>query len=105
MSDVMSDAPFQSAVIFGCAGSRLSEEERGFFIRTQPWGFILFARNCESVEQVATLCQELRATVGRPDAPILIDQEGGRVARLGPPLWRTRPAMDRFGELYRLDPA
>ena len=51
------------------------------------------------------MCDELRATVGRPDAPILIDQEGGRVARLRPPHWPERPAMDRFGELWRLDPA
>jgi beta-N-acetylhexosaminidase len=105
VTDISQSGSFQSAVIFGCAGEALTEEERGFFIRTQPWGFILFARNCKNPRQIKALCDELRATVGRDNAPILIDQEGGRVARLRAPEWKDRPPMDRFGELWRLDPA
>lgn len=78
------------AVIFGCAGLRLTGAERRLFALAQPWGAILFARNIESPGQVLALTQELRATVGR-DMPILIDQEGGRVQRLRPPHWRDWP--------------
>ncbi len=92
------------AVIFGCAGVQLTAEERAFFEDVQPWGFILFARNCESPAQIRALTEELRATIKRKDAPILIDQEGGRVARLKPPFWRARPPMDRFGALYEISP-
>lgn len=74
-----------SAAIFGLAGPRLEAEERAFFADADPWGFILFARNLETAAQIRALTSELRAVVGR-DAPILIDQEGGRVARLRPPL-------------------
>ena len=77
----------QSAVIFGCAGLRLSEAEKGFFSEIRPWGFILFARNLDTPDQIRALTSELRETVGY-DAPILIDQEGGRVARLRAPEWR-----------------
>ncbi|MEM8986500.1 MAG: beta-N-acetylhexosaminidase [Pseudomonadota bacterium] len=94
-----------SAAIYGCAGLTLTEDERSFFTDAQPWGFILFARNCETPDQIRALTQELRATVGRDDAPILIDQEGGRVARLKPPHWRARPPMAIFGSLYGQDPA
>ncbi|MEM8699728.1 MAG: glycoside hydrolase family 3 N-terminal domain-containing protein, partial [Pseudomonadota bacterium] len=73
-------------VIFGTSGTELSLEERSFFAETQPWGFILFSRNIDTPDQVRTLCADLRAAVGR-HAPILIDQEGGRVARLRPPHW------------------
>lgn len=83
-----------SAVIFGCEGQSLSAQEREFFRDSAPWGFILFARNVDTPQQVSALCAELRASVGR-DAPILIDQEGGRVARLKPPHWRGwTPALD-----------
>ena len=75
------------AAILGCLGPRLRAEERAFFAETQPWGFILFARNLETPDQVRRLTQALRDAVGR-DAPILIDQEGGRVQRLGAPHWR-----------------
>jgi len=88
-----------SAAIYGCQGSVLAREEREFFRDARPFGFILFARNCETPEQVRALCQALRDSVGN-DAPILIDQEGGRVARLKPPHWRARPAARRFGELF-----
>ncbi|WP_018632828.1 beta-N-acetylhexosaminidase [Neomegalonema perideroedes] len=80
-----------SPVIFGCLGPALSDEERGFFREVSPWGFILFRRNVESPEQLRRLTADLRESVGR-EAPILIDQEGGRVARLRAPHWRTWPA-------------
>jgi beta-N-acetylhexosaminidase len=89
------------AVIYGCAGLSLTPGEAWFFERAKPWGFILFARNCQSREQVAALAAELRATVDRPDAPILIDQEGGRVARLKPPEWTALPAAGAIGALHR----
>ena len=73
--------------IFGCAGPQLSESERRFFREAEPWGFILFARNIDTPESVRALVRELREAVGR-EAPVLIDQEGGRVARLRPPQWR-----------------
>ena len=92
-----------SAVIFGCAGHRLSDTERRFFREANPLGFILFARNCDSPDQVRTLVDELRGAVGRADAPILIDQEGGRVARLRPPHWRAAPPPAAFGQLARRD--
>jgi len=75
------------AVIFGCEGPFLTREERVFFREADPWGFILFARNIEDPQQVAQLTSSLRAAVGR-DAPVLIDQEGGRVQRLRAPHWR-----------------
>ncbi|MEM8580533.1 MAG: glycoside hydrolase family 3 protein [Pseudomonadota bacterium] len=73
--------------IFGCSGPGLTRDETEFFRKTQPWGFILFARNVETPDQLRGLCASLRDAVGR-DAPILIDQEGGRVARMQPPHWR-----------------
>lgn len=83
-----------TAAIFGCSGFGLTDEERGFFRDSAPWGFILFARNVDTPDQVSALCDDLRDSVGR-DAPILIDQEGGRVARLRPPHWRGwAPALD-----------
>lgn len=84
------------AAIFGLAGPGLTAAERAFFAEAAPWGFILFARNVESPAQVARLTAALREAVGR-DAPVLIDQEGGRVARLGPPHWRRwQPVMRLF---------
>ncbi len=91
-------------MIFGCAGLALSQAERAFFCRSDPLGFILFARNCADPVQVANLVRDLRASVGRADAPVLIDQEGGRVVRLGPPHWRAAPAAARFADLARGDP-
>jgi beta-N-acetylhexosaminidase len=92
------------AAILGCAGLILSDEERAFFRDVRPWGFILFRRNVESPDQVRALVDALRATVGRPDAPVLIDQEGGRVQRLGPPHWRRYPPARVYGELPANDP-
>ncbi|MBI4185207.1 MAG: beta-N-acetylhexosaminidase [Proteobacteria bacterium] len=88
------------AAIFGCAGARLVEAERAFFAEADPLGFILFARNCVDPAQVAALVAALRGCVGRADAPVLIDQEGGRVARLRPPHWRAPPTGMRFGDLW-----
>ncbi|OAN76796.1 beta-hexosaminidase [Jannaschia sp. EhC01] len=77
----------QSATILGCEGLALSQDERAFFAEAAPWGFILFARNIKNAAQVYALTTELRAAVGY-DAPVLIDQEGGRVQRLRGPIWR-----------------
>ncbi len=93
-----------SAAIYDCEGPCLSARERAFFRDADPWGFILFARHCESPNAIRSLCAELREAVGREDAPILIDQEGGRVARLKAPHWREHSPMSVFGELWRLDP-
>src|SRR5579871_1177952 len=84
------------AFIAGCRGPSLSDEERAFFRETDPWGLILFKRNVDSREQLKALTQSFRDCVGRPDAPVLIDQEGGRVQRMGPPHWRAYPAAARF---------
>jgi beta-N-acetylhexosaminidase len=94
----------RSRAIYGCSGPALSVEERAFFQDARPWGFILFARNVENPQQVKKLVAELRGTVGDGAAPILIDQEGGRVARLTPPQWHARAAAARFGALYQEDP-
>lgn len=92
------------AVIFGCHTTQLLDEEKAFFQRTNPLGFILFARNCQSIPQVQQLVHDLRQTVDRQDAPILIDQEGGRVSRLLPPQWRKAPPAQTFGIMAEEDP-
>ncbi len=92
-----------ASVIFGCEGRSLTSWESDFFSQTDPLGFILFARNCESPQQVRDLVSSLRAAVGRENAPVLIDQEGGRVARLKPPHWRAAPPAKRFGDIARGD--
>jgi beta-N-acetylhexosaminidase len=92
-----------AAMVFGCAATRLTAEERAFFRDADPFGFILFARNCEAAEQIRGLVAALRDAVGRADAPVLIDQEGGRVARLKPPLAYAIPPARRFGELFARD--
>ena len=74
--------------MFGCSGQTLEDDERAFFSEANPFGFILFARNVDSPEQVRALIIDLRSCVGR-NAPVLIDQEGGRVQRLRPPHWRS----------------
>jgi len=88
--------------IFGCSGTELTPDERAFFADVRPWGFILFARNIADRQQARRLTDSMRAI--REDAPILIDQEGGRVARLRPPEWEARPAARRFGLLYESAP-
>ncbi|HEX5377618.1 MAG TPA: beta-N-acetylhexosaminidase [Phenylobacterium sp.] len=87
------------AAILGCAGPTLSAEEQAFFRDVRPWGFILFKRNVDTPDQVRALVDVLRETVGRADAPVLIDQEGGRVQRLGPPHWRRYPPGRAYGDL------
>lgn len=100
-----SDTPLPMAAIFGCAGTELGIEERYFFETADPLGFILFARNIDNPDQVRKLVRALRAAVGRDDAPVLIDQEGGRVQRLGPPNWRARPAQNLFARIAADDRA
>jgi beta-N-acetylhexosaminidase len=90
----------RSRAIYGCAGPVLSAAERSFFRDVRPWGFILFGRNIENPDQIRALVAALRETVDDGAAPILIDQEGGRVARLKPPLWAERPPAALFGALY-----
>lgn len=92
------------AAILGCAGLELTQEEDAFFRDVRPWGFILFRRNADTPAQVRALVQALRETVGRPDAPVLIDQEGGRVQRLGPPRWPSYPPGRAYGRLAANDP-
>jgi beta-N-acetylhexosaminidase len=93
----------RTRAIYGCAGPTLSDEERAFFREAQPWGFIVFARNVVDRAQLRALCDSLRDTVGDEAAPILVDQEGGRVARLKPPEWKTHAPARAFGELYAGD--
>lgn len=94
------------AFISGCSGLTLTPEEGRFFAETRPWGLILFRRNCESEAQIRNLAEGFRRAVGRRDAPVLIDQEGGRVQRMGPPLegWRRYPPASAYGALYHRDP-
>jgi len=92
------------AAILGCLGPVLTDDERAFFRDVRPWGFVLFKRNIESPDQVRTLTTALRETVDDETAPILIDQEGGRVQRLGPPHWRKYPPGRAFGALTTGDP-
>lgn len=95
----MTSASTARAVILGCSGTALTPEESAFFRDLRPWGFILFKRNIGTPEEVRALTASLRETLGRADAPILIDQEGGRVQRMGPPHWPKYPAGGRFGAL------
>ena len=90
--------------IYGMAGETLTADERAFFRDAGPAGYILFARNVASREQVRALTDSLRALHGRDDVPILIDQEGGRVARMKPPVWPPFPPGERFARLYAVSP-
>ncbi len=91
-------------VIFGIAGLELSAEERAFFGDVNPAGYILFRRNIETRDQVRALTNSLRDLTGRSDLPILIDQEGGRVSRMQPPVWPAFPAGGKFDALYDIAP-
>ena len=93
------------AAIYGFAGLELTADERAFFRDSDPVGFILFKRNCDNHEQLRRLTDSLRDLSGRDDFPILIDQEGGRVARLKPPEWPAFPPAERFSRLYQLAPS
>lgn len=91
------------AAVFGCSGLKLTSSEIDFFEASKPFGFILFSRNIKNPKQVRELIEQLRSCVGWR-APVLIDQEGGRVQRLVHPHWRLAPAMDKFGQLFLVDP-
>ena len=93
------------AFITGVTGTELTAAEREFIREQRPWGFILFKRNVATPAQVAALVAELRNVAGAPDAPVLIDQEGGRVQRLGPPHWPVYPPGAVFSTLYDTDSA
>jgi beta-N-acetylhexosaminidase len=93
------------AFITGVSGTELGAEEREFIRAERPWGFILFKRNIETPSQVVQLVRDLREAADEPDAPVLVDQEGGRVQRLGPPHWPVYPPGAVFGTLYDIDPA
>src|SRR5467141_898618 len=93
------------AFITGVSGPELTAAEREFIRSERPWGFILFKRNIETPAQVILLVRELREAIGNPEAPVLIDQEGGRVQRLGPPHWPVYPPGAVFGVLYDIDSA
>ena len=90
-----------AAVIFGIGGKQLTLDEIRFFSDVNPYGFILFARNCESPQQVRTLVAELKQVSGRDRLPILIDQEGGRVSRLKPPHWPSFPPASVFADMAK----
>ena len=92
------------AGIFGCSGMRLTPDEQAFFSEVRPWGFILFARNIDTADQTRDLIDSLRACVGDDRTLVFVDQEGGRVQRLKPPLARLRRPAEAFGALYAQDP-
>jgi beta-N-acetylhexosaminidase len=92
----MMDKP--APVIFGCSGLILAPEEKGFFAEYQPLGFILFGRNVQDKQQLKALVDELKKTVSHPNPPILIDQEGGRVARLKAPNWYHPPSAAELAQ-------
>ncbi len=92
-----------SAFIMGCAGLSLTADEAAFVRDQRPAGLILFARNCDTHEQVRRLTDDFRKALGQEDVLVLIDQEGGRVQRLRPPHWRALPPASAFGALYARD--
>ena len=91
------------AMILGCSGLTLTEDEIALYKAERPWGFILFGRNIGDATQIADLVSAMRDSVGRPDAPVLIDQEGGRVQRIRPPLLQSYPNAQALGEIYLRD--
>src|SRR5947209_2763443 len=91
------------AFITGVAGPKLTAEERHFLREAEPWGLILFKRNVHTPAQVAGLTESFRDALGR-NAPVLVDQEGGRVQRLGPPVWPVYPPGVAYGRIYDRDP-
>jgi beta-N-acetylhexosaminidase len=93
------------AAIYGLEGTEITPEERDFFSDADPVGFILFKRNCADRDQMRRMTDGLRDIVGRSDVPILIDQEGGRVARMRPPEWPAFPSGEAFDRLYQLAPS
>lgn len=92
-----------SAIVLDPVGPSLTEEEKAFFRDLNPFGYILFARHCESPEQIKRLVGELKSLSGRDRLPVFIDQEGGRVARLKPPHWAAYPPAGKFASLAKRD--
>ena len=92
------------AFISGCAGLALSDDERRLFAQTRPCGLILFARNCQTPEQIKSLIDSFKDAVESDQVLVMIDQEGGRVQRLRPPHWRAMPPARCYGRLYEVDP-
>jgi len=92
------------AFITGISGTTLDADERAFIAAERPWGFILFRRNIDTPAQVTALVSQMREAVGAPDAPVLVDQEGGQVQRFRPPHWPNYPAGAAFGRLYDIEP-
>jgi beta-N-acetylhexosaminidase len=88
------------ALICGLSGTDLSPDEDAFLREARPWGVILFGRNAGNPQQIRRLCSSVREALGRGDAPILVDQEGGRVQRFGPPHFRVYPPGARYGAVY-----
>lgn len=99
----MSNNDFPRPVILGCAGPVLQPGEYAQFKELKPFGFILMGRNCVNRDQIKTLIGDMREACGRPDAPVFIDQEGGRVARLKAPGWPKFPAARVFGKIWQID--
>jgi beta-N-acetylhexosaminidase len=93
------------AAVYGFGGAQLTADERAFFRDCDPAGYIVFARNCVDQQQLLALTDDLRGIHGRDDLPILVDQEGGRVARLRPPVWPAFPSGEAFARLYRTAPS
>lgn len=91
------------AFISGCRGLTITPDEKAFFADERPWGFILFGRNIGEANQIADLTASLRDSISNPDAPVLIDQEGGRVQRIRPPIVQQYPNGAAIGEIYRRD--
>jgi beta-N-acetylhexosaminidase len=92
------------AFIIGVSGTEFTPQELDFLKEFDPWGFILFKRNIEHPQQVKALTETFRKTVGRFDAPVLVDQEGGRVQRLTKPHWPLYPTGETYGRIGRIDP-
>jgi beta-N-acetylhexosaminidase len=88
------------AMILGCNGLTLTPDEIALYKAERPWGFILFGRNIGEAQQISDLVASMRDAVGRPDAPVLIDQEGGRVQRIRPPILQSYPSAQVLGEIY-----
>lgn len=101
MSDPSTNRPL--AVTFGCEGPELSDAEFRLFREADPVGFVVFRRNCKDPAQLLRLTDRMREAVGR-SAPVLVDQEGGRVQRLRPPIWAKDPSARTIGDLYRRNP-
>lgn len=93
------------AMIIGCAGTALTEDEVAFIEREQPWGLILFARNIGAADEIRALTAHFRSLTGRTNAPVFIDQEGGRVQRIREPITQRYPSGAQISAVYRRDPA